>query len=197
MACRFSHGLASMSGERDIAHGEDRARGGRYQVQPCARALPKPEARTNVSAFAGSNPAAPPNQVLMIRFFHPFPASGIGFRRMRSDWQCADWQCGSTSAFTTGLHQDIENLTFAVDDESGRCSASRPRARPSASFPLTRRSTTRSTPSVTLSAETPCASSEPPPWQSGMPRPPLGVKFQFSGLAPAGAAKLAKPAQRT
>ena len=66
-----------------------------------------------------------------------------------------------------------ENSHLPSDDESERCSGSSHKARHSGSFPPIPRSTTPSTPSVTLSPETQCATSDPPPWRSGSLRPPL------------------------
>lgn len=67
------------------------------------------------------------------------------------------------------------------DDESEKCSASSPSARPSASFPSTVQPTTASMSSVTSSPETPCASSETPPWRSGSLHPLSQREFPHIG----------------
>jgi transposase-like protein len=86
-------------------------------------------------------------------------------------------------ATTTGS----KTPTFPSDDESERCSASSPRARPSGSSPPTQRSTTPSIFNATSSPAKPSEPSEQPPWRSGSLRPPLRREIpNFGPCSPSG-----------
>ena len=74
----------------------------------------------------------------------------------------------------------------AVDDESARCSASNPKARPSASFPPTPQSTTASPSSVTLSRAKPCAAFERQHLPNGALRPGQMTETVWVGLSSCG-----------